>query len=113
MEVEQRTRQRAPRYNAQFVRAAVTVVRPVNRQIGEWQSRVALLEALSKQPSAGPELTVRARELQHAVAAEQQAFGLKVKALPEQVATESRIADTQRALGTVMAAVERVLGRIT
>jgi hypothetical protein len=114
MELEARPRQRAPRYNSQFVRAALGVVRPINRQIGEWQSRVALLEALSMVPRgrAAPDLATKARELKETVAAEQLAFRQRVDTLPREVAAESRVADTGRALGTVITAVDRILGRL-
>ncbi len=113
MELETRPRQRAPRHNAQFVRAALGVVRPVNRQIGEWQSRVALLEALSMSGRAiSPDFAAQARKLRDIVETERASFADKIGTLPHEVASESRIADTGRALSTVVAAVDRILGRL-
>jgi hypothetical protein len=112
MELQSAVRRRAPRANAEFTRAALTVTKPINRQIGGWQSRIALLEALgSHRPGEVPaEIRQQAIDLMQAVNAEQEAFADQVAALPQRVATESRIADTNRALSTVLEGIQRILG---
>jgi hypothetical protein len=113
MDVQPAIRRRAPRVNAEFARAAVDAVRPLNRQIGAWQSRVALLEALSSHRTGdvSEDIKRQASELMQTVTAEQRAFARQVATLPPQVAAETRIADTARAMSTVLKGIERILGR--
>ena len=107
-------RRRAPRHNVQFTRAALSIVRPINRQIGEWQSSVALLDALSSQAirTVPPEVGQRARTLLQEVQSRREAFLRELETLPPAVTSESRIVDTTKALNTVMAGVQRVLQRV-
>ena len=115
MDVRPEVRKRAPRINAEFTREALSVVRPINRQIGGWQSRVALLEALGSH-RAGEiphEVRQQAIELMETVHRQQQAFARHVSTLPQQVASEGRIRDTARALSTVLEGIRRVLGSDT
>jgi hypothetical protein len=103
-------RKRAPRYNAQYVRAAQHVVRPVTRQIGGWQVRVARLEGLSSRGQTDV-LREQSLSLMQTMQSERHSLLHQLGALAPQIGSDGRVVDTVRALDTAINRLTRVIAQ--
>jgi hypothetical protein len=104
-------RKRAVRDDVRASRAALELVRPLSKQIEEWQASVARLV------STGQRIKARAQfsptQMEEIEALEQAARSCRhrllenVADLPREVREHSRIVDTRRALDSVLAGLGR------
>ena len=76
-------------------RQAALLVRPFNRRLGAWQIEAVRLLAIGERGGA---VDLEVRRLLGAIEADAARFEAMVAALGAEVAAESRIADTRRAL---------------
>ena len=92
-------------------RAAAELVRPVHHLLQHWRGNVVLLAALAERGRAHEEtdLLNQAETLFERVEVERERLAAALSNLPPQVATHSRVVDTQRALEAVSATVVHAL----
>ena len=108
-----RPRRRAVRADVRIAHAALKVVRPANQQIGPWQQRAAWLLALAeRRHSRGRGDDGIAREaaaMLQAVEERQVELRDSVGALPQEIATSTRLDDTAKALDSVALVLRRAI----
>jgi hypothetical protein len=101
------------RAEVQIVHQAMQVALPTNQQIGPWQRQAARLLALAeKQRATGMDSAAVAEEavaMLEAVEARRKSLLRDVSRLPEKVAGNSRLEDTERALQSVAAVLLKAL----
>ena len=106
-------RQRAMRPEVKISREALRVVQPINRRIGTWQTTIVRLGALGRRPQAADTYREKIRAEAEALAAEVKTeaavFQEALQSLPDAVAKSSRLADTCKALSSLMSGIEGVL----
>lgn len=104
-------RKRAIRDDVRKSRTALKLVMPINRQIGFWQSSVARLISAAERTRAteqeGSSYLPEIDRLERDVRVHRQALTEDVSSLPADIRDNSRIADTWRALDSVLAGLER------
>jgi hypothetical protein len=107
-------RRRATRADVRQKRAAVSLVLPLNRQIGHWQSEVAqLLTACERAQDHEALAAVHyadARSLEDAIRTQVRQFTDGLVGLPKEVTTHSRVRDTLRAVESVLTRLEQAKG---
>jgi len=107
-------RRRATRADVRQKRAAVSLVLPLNRQIGHWQSAVAqLLTACERAQDHEALAAVHyadARSLEEAIRTQVRLFTDGLDGLPKEVTTHGRVRDTLRAVDSVLARLEQAKG---
>lgn len=92
-------RNRATSADILVARHALSAVSPYNRNIGDWQATAVRLMALGQRPSVrSAEILAEAKALQRKVEDCRSAFDQKSERLPRHIASDSRVADTRRAL---------------
>jgi hypothetical protein len=91
----------------------MSVVQPINERIDSWQRSAARLVALGRRARIhgrhDDRLRIETERLLKAVAAEMRKLRDSMHELPEAVATNGRLLDTQRALSSVAAELDRAL----
>lgn len=115
--LEDHRRQRAVSRDLKISRAAMSVVVPINRSIGPWQTRARWLLAMAEKfrttGQHDPKLLAEAEDLTVQVERQLQALSERSAGLPDSVTTHSRFQDTLRALDSlkgVLAEVRTSLG---
>lgn len=106
-------RRRALRDEVAHKRQALAALTPIHDRIGPWQTQTARLHAYAvKLRSIGgyePNVVAEAEALFSAVSQQQRHFVETTRDLPPEVAANSRILDTARALKSVAASLETTL----
>jgi hypothetical protein len=109
-----RQRLRAMRAEVQIIHQAMAVALPTNQQIGPWQRQAARLLALAeKQRVTGADTSDVANEavaLLREIDTHRKSLLRDVSRLPDKVAENSRLEDTERALQSVAAVLIKALG---
>jgi hypothetical protein len=107
--MEPRQRQRAERVEVRNARDALSIVVPVNRKIGPWQSQAARLVAFGTRlrlvGRSEPRLSAEAEALASAIRRQREELAAEARNLPPEIGEHGRVRDTLRALDTVFAAV--------
>ncbi len=107
------TRRRAKRADIAQKQQAMAALVPINAQIGPWQMRTARLMAYAQRLRAAggyePNLAAEAEALRNAVAQQQSRLVETTRSLPPDVAGNTRVLDTVRALKSVARGLEEVL----
>jgi hypothetical protein len=105
------SRQRATRVDVRIAHEAMEVVLPTNQQIGPWQARAAhLLAVAEKLKTTGrhnPSIAAEVDLLLGTVETHQRGLTAKVRDLPADVATSTRLEDTSRALASIASVLAR------
>jgi len=111
--LDESKRQRAMRNEVRISRQAMSFVRPINERIDSWQRSAARLVALGRRArihgARDDSLRVETERLYEAVAAEMGRLRDQMRELPEAVATNGRLLDTQRALASIAGELDRAL----
>ena len=106
-------RRRALRDEVVHKRQALAALTPIHDQIGHWQTRTARLlayaEKLRSTGSYEPTVAAEAEALFSAVSLQQSRFIETTRDLPPEVAANSRVLDTARALKSVASSLETTL----
>lgn len=106
-------RRRAIRNDVANKRRALAVLLPIQDRIGPWQTRAARLMGYARKlrTTGGyePTLVAEAEALISAVSMQQRQLAETTGQLPPEVATNSRVLDTMRALQSVAANLETTL----
>ena len=93
-------------------RNAITLVRPLNEEIGQWQMTVARLNGVADrlriQGGDDSALAEEAAALRVSIEARRESFAQELAALPAEETSHGRVADTLRALESVLAGLDRV-----
>lgn len=100
------SRQRALSNGVRLARSAIGFVRPFNRVIEGWQRELAFLQA-----TPGSATGKRLVALRRAISEQREAFSAALSRLPPDVAAESRVTDTGRALDRLTAMAEALDGK--
>jgi hypothetical protein len=108
-----RPRMRAMRAEVQIIHQAIEAALPTNQQIGPWQRQAARLLALAeKQRATGAdtsEVADGAIAMLQEIEAGRRALRRDISRLPQKVAGNSRLEDTERALQSVAAVLVKTL----
>lgn len=111
--LDESKRQRAMRNEVRISRQAMDLVQPINERIDSWQRSAARLVALGRRARIhgvrDESLRAETERLLEAVAAEMGRLRDQMRELPEAVATNGRLLDTQRALVSVAGELDRAL----
>lgn len=111
--LESQPRRRALRIDVAETREAMTVLLPINEQIGPWQMRCARLlaraERLKASGSYHPAIVEEAEALANAVSVHHERFLEATGNLPPAVAANTRVRDTARALQSLSDSINAVL----
>ncbi|HVW91188.1 MAG TPA: hypothetical protein VHB74_01135 [Devosia sp.] len=111
--LDESKRQRAMRQEVRIARQAMSIAAPINERIDSWQRSAARLVALGRRSrtygAADDKLRQETEALLADVTREQLELHRRVEDLPAIVATNSRLLDTQRALASLAAELERAL----
>ena len=106
-------RRRALRDDIVQKRQVLAALLPIHDQIGPWQARTARLiayaEKLHSTSSYNPAVVDEAEALFAAVSQQRRAFGETTRSLPPDVAANSRVFDTARALKSIADGLETAL----
>lgn len=106
-------RRRALRDEVAHKRQALAALSPIHDRIGPWQTQTARLHAyaekLRKIGSYEPTVVAEAEALFTAVSMQQRYFDETTRHLPPEVAANSRVLDTARALKSVASSLETTL----
>jgi hypothetical protein len=104
-------RKRAVRDDVRTSRAALKLVLPLNRQIGQWQASVARLVSAGQRVKAdarySPAQIEEIEMLEQTVRSCQHRLLDELADLPREVREHSRIVDTRRALDSVLVGLDR------
>ena len=104
-------RARATRVDVRIAHKAMEVVLPTNQQIGPWQARAAHLLAVAEKLKItgrhNPSIAEEVETLLDTVEAQQRGLNDKVRELPTDVATSTRLEDTSRALASIASVLTR------
>jgi hypothetical protein len=104
---------RAPRLEVLQKRQAMAVLIPINDRIGPWQMKTAQLiayaERLRSHGGYEPSVVAEAEALFSAVSTQQQRLLETARNLPADVASNTRVLDTARALKSVATGLENAL----
>jgi hypothetical protein len=110
--LEESQRRRAMRRDMKIARQAQKIASPINRQISALQSNtvrlIAFAEKLRSTGQNNPAVIAEAEELTRTVTAHLEELREKTRDLPPEVASCSWLQDTNRALTSVLANVNRV-----
>lgn len=111
--LDESKRQRAMRQEVRIARQAMSIAEPINERIDSWQRNAARLIALGRRARtygvADDKLRQETESLLGEVTGEQLELQRRMEELPAAVATNSRLLDTQRALASIAAELERAL----
>jgi hypothetical protein len=111
--MDEALRRRAKRADIAQKQQAMAALVPINAQIGPWQTRTARLMAYALRLRAvggyEPNLAAEAEALQNAVAQQQSVLLETTRELPPDVAGNTRVLDTARALKSIARGLEDVL----
>ena len=106
-------RRRALRDEVAHKRQALAALAPIHDRLGPWQTQTARLQAYAqKLRSVGsyePTVVAEAEALFSAVSLQQRRLAETTRDLPPEVAANSRVLDTARALESVAASLESTL----
>lgn len=107
-------RRRAMRADIAQKRQAMEALGPISERIGPWQTKTARLLAQARKLRASgghePGLVQEAEALNSAVARHQEMLTQMMQELPPDVAADTRVLDTARALNSLSASLEEALG---
>lgn len=108
-----RPRQRATRVDVRIAHEALKVAKPANQQIGPWQQRAVWLLALAeRRHSRGRHdagIASEAEQMLAAVEERRAELDQSLDTLPEEVARNSRLDDTGKALDSVALVLRRTI----
>lgn len=111
--LDESKRRRAMRPEVKISRQAMTVVQPLNRQIGEWQAATVRLSALANKARLTGRSTLELRketlQLSALVRQHEQELKDRTSELPLAVANSGRIRDTRMALDSLARGLDEAL----